>query len=753
MNNKQMILIIALLCISVILSVVPVAVYFIRRVLEKTSGGTQKKSAVSIMLVLSACLVASVWCLRYAVGYFSLTFPENGELALTWWEEIFNSMVHALQTFSMDESYTEYIVKGKEMVSVIFGENSGWITAYGFYASVLNFAAPVAGGAILFEILAGIFPKIKLGLLYLVFRKDKYYFSELNDASLALAKSIFDANVSIIKRPVIVFADAYTDNEDENDSKRFAEAKLMGAICIRDDLPHIKKNRFGMRKFFLINKNESDNLKILAALADSANKEYLKKAEIFLFTNNNAYVQVERSVRDGLKFEEKDMPVFVPVKSYRNLISNLLVEVPLYEPLQGKNRDADGNRSLTVTLIGTGDIITEMFLSTYWFGQILDCNLKINVVSQESEYDFRSRIDYVNPEIWRTTQKDDPILRINRKGEMADIYAEINYLQCDVKSSQFISYLTDSSCGVSDTDYFFVSLDSDEDNVSVADTVRKYVGHHHIKKNEPIKTVIAYVVQNSELSEILNRKRFYSFVGDKPDVYMYAVGNVQDVYSVNNVFLSAHEQFAQKSFEAYDAIQNTEERAKNHRERMKDDYRYWANLARGMHVKYKVYSMGLMKASLFDCPDSPESYYRKQAEAYDEYKRVVAGRFEFESAEHEAAHLELLHKMSWLEHRRWCAFTRVMGFRTTTDYNVYAVPGKKDSYKQMDLKLHPCLVECDKKGIKGVISSKGIIDNSSLFRCEDTDSFDLLDDLSYDLYRRKYIDYDFKQYDYPSINV
>lgn len=172
-------------------------------------------------------------------------------MTLTWWEEIFNSLVHALQTFSMDEDYTEYILNGKKMLSTISGDNSMWIATYGLYASVLNFVAPIAGGAIIFEILASIFPKVRLQLSHLAFWKEKYYFSELNDASLALAKSVCTMKVGSFTKSVIVFTDAYVDDEDEKGSEMLLEAKLLGAICIRDDLSHVKKNKIGMRKFFL----------------------------------------------------------------------------------------------------------------------------------------------------------------------------------------------------------------------------------------------------------------------------------------------------------------------------------------------------------------------------------------------------------------------------------------------------------------------------------------------------------------------
>lgn len=752
MERYQSGIIITLLCLSVAAVFVPFAVYCIRRMVKKPSYGTYKKTTVSRMLQFSGCLITAVWCLRYAVGYFSIISTESTDVALTWWEEIFNSMVHALQTFSMDEDYTEYILNGKRMLGVIFGDDSIWETLYGLYASILNFVAPIAGGAIIFEILASIFPKVRLQLSHLAFWKEKYYFSELNDASLALAKSVHNINIGSLKKPVIVFTDVYVD-EGEKGSEMLLEAKLLGAICIRDDLSHVKKNKIGMRKFFLIDEAEPGNLQTLADLANSSNSRYLKKSEIYLFTNDDAYVQLERRVRDrlisDLHFSEEELPVFVPIKSYRNLISNLLVDVPLYEPLIGKKRDREGNQTLTVTVLGTGHIGTEMFLSTYWLGQILNCSLKVNVLSQESEEEFWSKIDYVNPEIRHTTNKGDPILRINRKGDVAEAYCEVNYHQCNVKSSEFVSCLIDPGKQILDTGYFLVSLGSDEDNISVANTVRKYIGQYHIRVKEPVKTVIAYVVYDSELSKTLNRKKFFNFVNDEADVYMQAIGSLHDVYSVRNVFLTDHEPFAQKAHEAYVAVQNREARAQTHRERMNDDYKHWANLARGMHVKYKVYSMGMITESLFDYPNDSEAHREKMEKSYAEYKKIVSGQFEFKSQEQETEHLKLLHKMAWLEHRRWNAFTRVNGFRSTTDYDVYAVSGVIGSYKQMDIKLHPCLVECDQKGIRANISSKGVIDVGSFFQCDDRDDFDLLDDLSYDLYSKKYNDYDFKQYDYP----
>ncbi|MCD7755149.1 MAG: hypothetical protein LUJ09_02255, partial [Firmicutes bacterium] len=428
-----------LLLLSVLFWLVPAAYYVYQRV----SGAERRKPRVNGMLAFMLCLLGSIFCLRYSVGLFGKYYPElstvasgSGTEGLTWFEELVNSVLHTLQTFSTSENYTGYMISGRAMIRTLFGANTLLETLYGIYDAVLDFAAPIAAGAVILELLASIFPKIRL---WLSAGRETCYFSALNDASVALARSIAGNAGSA---PVIVFTDVYKDN-DEKKSELSAQAKRLGAICLKDDLSLIRAGKRGKKKFFLMDEEESENLKALTAITGRDNG-CIKKSEIYLFVNSDAYVQIERNIRDSLTekgLRPEDMPVIIPVRCYRNLVTNLLCDVPLYEPLIGKRRNPDGTVDLTVTILGAGDIGTEMFLSTYWFGQIRNCRLKINIVSREPAEAFWGRIDYVNPEIRHTTIKNDPILRINRKGDMADVYCEVAYLPCDVKSPEFIEHL------------------------------------------------------------------------------------------------------------------------------------------------------------------------------------------------------------------------------------------------------------------------------------------------------------------------
>lgn len=703
------------------------------------------------LLAFSALLIISIWCLRYAVGYYIIVVSDT--TTLTPVEEIFNSIAHTLQTFSMDEDYTEYIFNGKAMVAAIAGADSSWITVYGLYASLLNFVAPVAGGAILFEILTSVFPRLQLGISNLAFWKDKYYFSELNERSLALAKSIREADRRLFRRPTLVFTDVYTDDESEISSELLSEATVLGAICIRDDLWHIRKNRFGTRKYFLIDEKEESNLQSLIDLSEDNNRPYLKNAEIYLFSQDDIYTTIEQQSMARIKadpsFKESELPVIIPVQSQRNLITDLLVELPLYEPLIGKKRDENGVVDLNVTIAGIGTTGMQMFLTTYWLGQMLDCRLTMNIVSGESEEDFWGRVDYINPEIRRTTVANDDILLVNRRGEYMPPYCRVNYVQADVYSADFLEKLCESEndSAILDTDYFLVSLGSDERNLAIAEKLRHCVGKHHLSLEETRRTIIAYVIYNPRLSKTLNGASLFHSAKDN-DIYMRAVGSLDEVYSVKTIFGMAHDKRIEEVNTAYEALQNAKARAEAHRKRARDDYKYWATRARTMHVWYKMFMLGLVDVSVFD--GDPEGREAALVAAHEQYKRLVTGNATEEDAEHKAYLMRRIHDLSWLEHRRWNAFTRVKGFRYSGDYAKY-FPTEK-SYKHMTLKLHPCLVEADARGFRGELDDNGSPIRETEFRVTDPAEWDLLDELSYDLKAKGINDYDFKLYDYPAFD-
>lgn len=772
-----------ILFVKVLLSLID---FFQRGLFKKADRkGTRHRSFKSKLLGGTFYLIGAVWTLRLAVGLFAAGHPLDGVPPLAPFEEILNSMVHTLQTFSLDEDYTTYITAGRNMMADLFGEGSLLIGIYGGYAAVLNVLVPIAGGAIVFELISEFSPMVRLFFSNFRFWTEKYYFSKLNDNSLALAKSILATR----KRSVcIVFADVYTDEEDENGSERLAEAKRMGAICLKDDLLHIKiQDR--SPKIFLIDGTENSNLQSLTALLESSDKK-IKKSEIYVFATDKAFSRLDEEVAfivNGAKNaaearlagSKKDIPTVIPVNGVRNMVTNLFMDVPLFEPIIGKAPDDSGKRTVTVTILGSGVIGTEFFLTTYWFGQMLDCKLHINVISKEqrrkekqsgekqnekSAYrgvgDFEGRINHINPDIFKTAAEDSDLLKYTADGALAEPYFTYEYMESDVTSDDFLSIMRKPN--LLNTDYFIVALGSDEENFAVANRLRQIVGTHHLYDAPRSKTVIGYVIYNSELCRALNKdsKRKYSREKEEKDfydIYMHAFGCLEDVYSVKNIFFDGLVDAAGDVDELFE-LQNRDPRETSGDEagRFRDIYNYQASLAKMFHRKYREFSAGFHKVSIFAADG--EKDYKAIEDAYLEF--VVCRKKSPEE-------MEILHKLAWLEHRRWCAYMRTIGYRrpepVKQEDKAASKGGERDGYelylsletpeherndhKFVALKLHPCLVECSKKGVQAEFDAYGfVVEGTDLTKKIINDP---LDQLSWDCKAFNSSRGDFKIWDYP----
>lgn len=717
--------------VSVALFVTPMVIWAVQVFLRRLHQGhpTQKKNGVIGALWFTGFFVAAALVLRYAVSCYGLVFPAEGEsVGGTMKMQFFESIFRAFRSVGIAEDYVEVMVTLKRLCVALFPFNRFAVTVVMGYATILHLALPVAGSVLILSAFAKIFPTLQLRFKYWDLfrqRREVCYFSRLSPQSLALAKSLLLSRRKeqgfFGLRPLLVFCDAYVDDESEIGYELMLEAKQLGAICVRDDLPHVPKATVGTRRYFLMEEDEYANLPALMGLMEEQNVAGIKKAFIYLFVQSDMYVRLEQNIRQRLMdktihgskaLTEEELPEVIPVHAHRNLVNNLMVDVPLYEPLVGQNKN-----SLNVTIFGNGSIGTEAFLSTYWFGQMLvcrenklgedvleECALTIHVVSQDDEDDFWANIDRINPEIRRTIrckedEKEDPIL-LWREGENPNNpYCRVQYHKADVKTGVF------GSDAWLDADYIIVALGSDEDNIKVADKLRTHIGKMHLEnKGDAENTVIAYVVYNSELCQALNARNAVEY-----GIYMYAFGHLNQVYSTENVFMSKTQLLAEETHKAYHGDAATHSVRGNR-------YDQQGDMARAMHVKYKLFSLGWITTSLFVSPADVHAQtvqnvrlqYRRVAvvgqmhaphlHAADVIPPCGKGKQDLTTAllsEQDLEKWEDLckkrHMLAWLEHRRWSAYTRTMGFRHSDAMRQYYLT--EDGHKNMTLKLHPCLVE------------------------------------------------------------
>ena len=753
LTGQQKTVIIVFLFLSVFVLFGSIIWLLVRNVKKRKQPEKKTKGKINGALLLSFGLIGSIWFMRFAVGYSAnIVFTDANTLLPL--EEFLNSLFIALRTFSMEEEYTTYVQDIRTMVTVLIPtvETSSffYIVAVA-YASVLNFIAPIAGGAIILEILAGIYPKIKLWwVINIRIKRKKCYFSKLNAMSLALAKSIYTERKN--EKLILIFTDAYIDDEKEKEYELFLEAKQYGAICVRDDLSHVSKPRYGEKEYYLVDAEEFENVKTLMSLVEEENVSCLKNSIVYMFIQTDMYIHIEKKVRQKLEselyktiFKNNEKPVIVPINAYRNLVQNLMCEVPLYEPLIATVKGAETSSQLSITILGNGVIGTEAFLNAYWFGQMMvsneenkrenieECKMTINVVSMQEENLFWSKIDYINPEIRETVNelredinvsddsscnKKDSLLKYNSKGDKNSTYCSLRYIQADVKIGGFWDEKDERIHQVLSSDYFIVALGGDADNISVAEKLRYSIGKRHLESAEKINnTVIAYAVFDPDLAETLNEhKRYQSREKNRTDIYMHAFGCLEKVYSCDNVYMTKSKLFTEENGKAYLDMKVKDSHIDEYRIKTRDEvYFYWADLARAMHIKYKVFSLGWIKDSVFSYESdvvklnkngNSECILKSADECHSSivnencniYKKLsITENLNVETKQDKDLRTQLERKkqcLAWLEHRRWNAFTRVIGYQSTTEIRknlmIYG------SHKNMSLKLHPCLIEAKK---------------------------------------------------------
>lgn len=413
MGDVQIFKIKFLISLSVLIWLIPMAVYICNAVVKYKKNRRASSSMGKWLMFCSACFVLSVWCLRFATSYYSEIIVESSGLSGP--DMFFDSLLRALQTMTMNESCSEFVVLGKEMVSYLYaGRDVSRIAfVYGIYASSLDLLAPISGGLALFSALAAFFPKIRLRIS--AFKK-QYYFSELNERSLALAKSIVNTEGSFFHRPVLVFTDTYTDEDDEKSSELYAAAKKLGAICINDDLVYLDIRSYKEKEIFLMDDVEGDNIKTLSELSYPANAAMLRNALIYIFYQDDSYALIEKKICDSFS-GNADAPIITRVKEYENLILDLLEKKPLVGPLvknykDGKTAEYTDKNEYNLTIIGSGIIGMQMLLSSSWCGQFYGYKLNINVVSETEKGKFIDSLNGICPEFIASTQKDNPILKI-----------------------------------------------------------------------------------------------------------------------------------------------------------------------------------------------------------------------------------------------------------------------------------------------------------------------------------------------------
>ncbi len=535
-------------------------------------------------------------------------------------------------------------------------------------------------------------------LRYASRRADVYVFSRVNTPSLALAHSIAAhyANASETRaneadRCLVLFADTNLE-----DSHLMDDLKDSGFRYV--DMPVsnvIKRCRCGERTtlhVILSSRNEVENLhegigitRTLTKAALSRTPSSARRPTIHLFSNSPAaesYVDEMANIASNNNDDALPPVVIRRIDWVRNVMYGLFQSYPLFmtSPLQGGGGPAEeddierlyGGSARHLVIVGAGHVGYEFLKGMVWCANFYGVETRIDVV------DVNAR----QIEAWLQSVSPSYV-------EHPDEFPDIQFHPWDVKSAEYQKFLRESEGSIT---YMLFSLGDDLLNTETARHTRevleqtRFLAEGKLRDTSPF---IALIVDDPALASSMTRIRNAS----RQPYDLVPVGDLESVYSFDNVFLPRLEATAKRLNYAYAGLYEPGGDSAQRKEEAdvafeSFEYNRRASRASAVFLKYDLYSFcrrihedTVEVSAELPSPDAwtkplDDPAFNSIMRAYTEYVENEANR-------------------TWLnelEHRRWLSYMRTEGFVTASEeayQKFHPLTGKN---QHLIARLHACLV-------------------------------------------------------------
>lgn len=443
-------------------------------------------------------------------------------------EKVSMSILETFQIMTLDISYPELIKASRSL---------GFFQALFF--TILCILTPIiCGGIVLtfFEKFANLFR-------YLFrFFQPVYFFSELNENSLELAKDIYKENK---KQGLFVFCGVNPDS----DSELKEELKTYGFIYFRkaESEMILKPNNF--RNYFELSEDQDANLVHTKALIYAYQNKYknadYSKVKIYLFSEQKETSFVLSSI------DRKGLPVII-VNRNSFIANDLLFNLPLYKALKEKQN------TISYLQIGCGEIGTELIKQVLYLGQLgKTYKLKLTLIDKNAK-ELESCLKLEMPEIFSSNYN-------------------IKFIEADI-TNESLKIALDSYC--KDSNYVSIALGEDELNIHTALYLRSYYIRKNMKTGE--YPLMAVRIKNSVKNEVVSQiyKEFTIFGGENL-IYSTKLVNSELEKLAKNIHQIYLE--SKKILDEKDILRDYYS---------KDEVYIKSNRANALHIRYKLFMLG-----------------------------------------------------------------------------------------------------------------------------------------------------------------
>ncbi len=495
------------------------------------------------------------------ISSYILTLPIMDAIGCGVLEGVLITIQHMLQVFSLDGDFTAL----REMVGCTTELGT---QIYCGFAAFLYALAPVLTISVVLSFFKNLTAYFRL---YWHRMRNLYVFSELNEKSLVLAQSCIlhelngtaDAETGTKKKPrtaQIVFTDVFESN-DEHFYELHQRAEKLGALCFKKDILsldyrfHSKKSRL---TFFIIGEDESENIQHTLRLVELYGA--YQNARLYSFTTSTESALLIGSVMS------RDLEMKVRrINQTQSLIYNYLYQHNIFECAV---QQPDGEKLLSVAIIGMGRYGTEFLKAITWAGQMPGYRLEIHVFDQDPEAE--EKFTSMCPELMQMNCK-----QIDGEAQYSiTFHHKPNGQGINVRSIAFDDIITK----IGNISLAFIALGKDEDDIEISIKLRML-----FKRCKPDrKPVIESVIYEDTKASTVQRYSLNDYKGN--DFGIHFINELRETYTYEVIVGSKLEEEAKRRHLKWST---KESRAEDTLKFYKYEYFYRSSVARVIRQKFR----------------------------------------------------------------------------------------------------------------------------------------------------------------------
>ena len=455
-------------------------------------------------------LIMGIGLLSLGILVFPLLDFKDNAIKLT------NAFYYALKSITLNEDIN---VLSKINLHSVFG------CIYFIWINVFLIALPFFTVSTLIAFIGELFTNYKFRKLK---NKNLYFFSEMNEKSIMIAKCYANNN------NVVIFTNV--ENNKWNKSDGFKSIKLS------EKINEVNLNNYNNITVYLISKNEEQNLNDALEIMEKYKNEKIK---VYVINNTEeAPIILDSANREIIKkLKENDNKEYVNVEivnEAERAIFNLLDKKPLYA--------GTIDNTISLLIIGLGQVGKEFLKDALWCGMMIGYRFKALVIDIKAD-EIKKNIEIETPELLNNYN--------------------ITFVNADIKSPDAIEAIKQ----VNDINYILVSMETDNKNLDTAIDLRRLFIRDYERK-----PIINIWIQNEYKKQQVNK-----LINENQTAYdINAFGSIKDMYFDNKIVDSDIEKIGEKIHKAYGG---------NPADYYLNEYNKRSSRASGLHVKYKLYSI------------------------------------------------------------------------------------------------------------------------------------------------------------------